>query len=95
MTELDKLPEPPPKWLCKECGEFCAAPLTAPSPFDPSDTLHACPSCLTVGELAKACDYPGCCKAASVGQPNWLGFRYASTCSEHSEWRDVKAKAHL
>jgi hypothetical protein len=86
MTDIDAL-EAPPKWLCGECGDVCAEPLTAPSPFDPDDTLHACLSCKTVGELTKACDHEGCTKPATCGEPDWLGFRYASTCSEHSKWR--------
>lgn len=80
------------RWRCKECS--VANPeskmLTAPSPFDASATLTACPSCKTCDEgFELLCDEPGCDREAGCGWPTgdandeWGGYR--NTCFNH--WR--------
>lgn len=71
------------KWVCEACrrisldGEY----LTAPNPFDPTDTLTGCPSCKAVNSLVGACDEPGCEKESSMGTPTTEGYR--RTCYDH------------
>jgi hypothetical protein len=76
MTEPDKI-------MCDECKWHGrdADVLSAPNPFDVEDILRACPECLTVNELLRVCDEPGCCRPVSCGTPTADGYR--STCGEH------------
>jgi hypothetical protein len=60
------------RWKCMDC--HCIMPesemLRAPSPFDSSCTLVACPHCRVCGTtLALVCDEPGCTDEASCGWP--------------------------
>ena len=78
------------RWRCMNCrkelkgSEF----LTAPSPFDPTDLLTACPHCKQCDEhFELICDEPGCTQQASCGWPTgddsdeWGGYR--NTCGKH------------
>ena len=77
------------------CGACCAVNLepdlpTAPSPFDPTDTLTACPNCKQCNEgFELLCDEPGCNVVAGCGWPTgddqdeWGGYR--NTCSLHMQ----------
>ena len=77
------------QWRCIGCqaisleSEF----LTAPSPFNPNDTLTACPKCLEVeGTTAfeEICDEPGCTEQATCGFPAGEEFGgYRRTCGKH------------
>ena len=61
--------------------------LTAPSPFDMSDTLTACPTCKEVNDFYEVCDEPGCTREAGCGFPAGPEFGgYRRTCFEHSQW---------
>ncbi len=77
------------------CGACCAVNLepdlpTAPSPFDPTDTITACPNCKQCNEgFELLCDEPGCNVVAGCGWPTgddqdeWGGYR--NTCSLHMQ----------
>jgi hypothetical protein len=77
------------------CGACCAVNLepdlpTAPSPFDPTDTLTACPNCKQCNDgFELLCDEPGCNVVAGCGWPTgddqdeWGGYR--NTCSLHMQ----------
>ncbi len=62
--------------------------LTAPSPFDDTDTLTACPSCRSCEDgFDLLCDEAGCNDEASCGWPthNDTGEKtgYRNTCGKH------------
>lgn len=84
METLKQLPEAPEKWVCSECGEVSQTYLEAPSPFNADDTLIACPECLEVGVLSRACQHEGCVWPASGGHLGGEGYRYFWSCWEHS-----------
>lgn len=71
-------------WRCNECEAVHAEHhlLTAPSPFDASQTLVGCPACKSVGAFTNVCDEPGCGSVASCGWPT-LDGRYRWTCGFH------------
>lgn len=78
------------RWRCRACCEVTLEPglLTAPSPFEPSDTLTACPRCKQCDEgFELLCDEPGCNVVAGCGWPTnndadqWGGYR--NTCGPH------------
>lgn len=56
--------------------------LRAPSPFDPTDELVACPNCKQLDELIVACDEDGCWREATCGTPVDGGYR--QTCFDHA-----------
>lgn len=74
------------RFKCAQCGAICneGEYLTAPNPFDETDTITGCPTCKCVDVLVTACDEPGCTREASNGWPSEKGYRH--TCYEHSEW---------
>ena len=74
------------RYKCMQCSNICeeTAVLSAPNPFDATDTIVGCPSCKSVDSLVTACDEPGCTKEASSGWPSDKGYRH--TCFEHSDW---------
>jgi hypothetical protein len=72
---------------CHSCFPLSDA-LRAPSPFDPSDELLACPICKSVNSLSLVCDEPGCERLRSCGFPTATGYR--STCWEHSPMKAHK-----
>jgi len=85
------------RFRCKACDEVTpySALLKAPSPFDASDTLTACPVCKqcdVVFELL--CDEDGCNDDATCGwhtgdnADQWGGYR--NTCGRH--WKDGAQK---
>ena len=77
------------QWCCKDCGAVTleADLLTAPSPFDPSDVLQACPTCKTVNDFYEVCDEHGCTSVASCGYPAGPEYGgYRRTCFKHSQW---------
>lgn len=78
------------RWRCRVCNHISTSTelLTAPSPFDPTDALTACPNCKVCDEGFEAlCDEPGCTLEAGCGWPTgdmtdaWGGYR--RTCSRH------------
>ena len=71
------------RWRCDVCHAVTPEPelLTAPSPFDASDTITACPGCRQWDSLALVCDEPGCQAVAHCGWPSDEGYR--RTCSAH------------
>jgi hypothetical protein len=71
------------KVKCAECdwGGVESVILTAPNPFDPSDTVNGCPKCHSVDSIVYACDEDGCWDDASCGTPTPAGYR--STCGKH------------
>jgi hypothetical protein len=83
------------------CGACCAVNLepdlpTAPSPFNPTDTLTACPNCKQCDEgFELLCDEPGCNEFAGCGWPTgddsdeWGGYR--NTCGKHMQ-QNTEAK---
>lgn len=56
--------------------------LSAPSPFDATDTIYACPQCKTINSCFMACDEPGCWLGVCCGTPTPTGYR--NTCSKHA-----------
>lgn len=70
------------RW-CPTCGRCVKAwaLLSAPSPFNPEDTLYACPGCKTVGEFVVLCDAPTCTKRATCGTQTLDVYR--RTCHQH------------
>lgn len=76
------------KFRC-ECGWHGTEPLTAPSPFDPTDRLIACPECKSGEGLTDACGVEGCWEGPTTnGGPNALaGGEYIQACSKHGFWR--------
>jgi hypothetical protein len=80
------------RWQCCNCRSITLEPdlLTAPSPFDPTDTLTACPNCTQCNEgFDLLCDKPGCSLHAGCGWPTgndadeWGGYR--TTCGKHMQ----------
>ena len=73
------------KWVCENwrCSNVCTdnTALSAPDPFNPGETLVACPKCREVGTLIGACDFKGCKKPSSSGSPTKDG--YVFRCYEH------------
>jgi len=75
------------KLVCKECGwqGLDDALLRAPNPFEPDETIYACPKCLWINNATVACDEPGCWKEATCGTPVENGYR--RTCFMHAPER--------
>lgn len=78
------------RWKCNACGTVTLEPelLTAPSPFDDTDLLTACPNCKQCDEgFELLCDESGCDAVAGCGWPTrnnadeWGGYR--NTCGKH------------
>lgn len=82
------LPEPPNVYRCSECAARVPhmKALQAPSPFEPSEILFACPRCKEVNTLEAACVVDGCHNYTSMGVPNRGGYRYVRLCSKHAGW---------
>jgi DNA-directed RNA polymerase subunit RPC12/RpoP len=82
---MSNLPEAPKAYLCTECGARVetADVLTAPNPFDPDDTISACPECRSIEQFARACTVPDCKNTVGCGVPGALGYRYAWLCGKH------------
>jgi hypothetical protein len=55
--------------------------LKAQDPFDPDETLWACPECKDLFGLSLACDEPDCWDGATCGTPTKDGYR--NTCGKH------------
>jgi hypothetical protein len=71
-------------WFCNRC-EWSGQEkdlLTAPSPFDASDIMSACPDCKDYESIVNRCDEPGCRREAGCGFQVDGGYR--RTCYEHS-----------
>jgi hypothetical protein len=76
-------------WRCRDCGTISLEHelLTAPSPFNPADSLVACPECRQCQEgFDPVCDEPGCEEIAEFGWPDGSG-QYRFTCSQHVRGR--------
>ena len=75
------------RWKCKSCGMITLEPalLRAPSPFDETDILTACPHCKWVNDFDEMCDEPGCTEEASCGFPveDEAFGGYRRTCHQH------------
>jgi hypothetical protein len=72
------------RWRCEVCQTVTQEPdlLTAPNPFDPTETLTGCPNCKQAeARFALLCDEPGCNREASCGFPVEGGYRHA--CGTH------------
>ena len=65
---------------CGWIGTWGEVPF-APNPFDPADTLHACPLCKTIDNFEECCDEPECFEPATCGTPIPNGYR--RTCHKH------------
>lgn len=74
------------RYKCMQCEHICNEGefLTAPSPFDSTETIVGCPRCKSVDSLVTACDEPGCNKEATYGWPSDKGYRH--TCGEHFQY---------
>ena len=55
--------------------------LTTPNPFDPEETLMACPICHDINNLRTTCDEPECFEFDTCGTPIPHGYR--RTCGKH------------
>ncbi len=75
------------RYVCEECSSITDEPdlLRAPNPFDASDELIGCPHCRQVNGFALVCDFPGCQRESSSGEPTPEGG-YVHRCHEHSLW---------
>jgi hypothetical protein len=72
------------KTICTECNWHGDSTdlLRAENPFDPGDTIHACPNCKTVdGTYQAACDEPDCWKEANCGVVTENGYKHV--CGGH------------
>jgi hypothetical protein len=74
------------KWICQECNLISTEFLTAPSPFDPADTVIGCPHCHAVNAIVQVCEHDGCKQIATCGSPTPEG--YIRTCGQHFPGRD-------
>ena len=77
------------RWRCAECGAVSleTALLTAPNPFDSTQSVMGCPACKDVSKFEEICDEPGCLNTAHCGFPVESGFGgYRRTCSKHSSF---------
>lgn len=79
------------KWRCESCNGISLGRelLTAPSPFDPDETLTGCPLCKSAEGFENICDEPGCKKHAGCGFPTSQGYR--RTCYDHSDFKKEAA----
>jgi len=68
------------KWLCGDCDAVTDNPQEAPHPLRLNEQITGCPKCGDV-DLTRACDEPGCERAASCGTPT--EFVYLWACHEH------------
>lgn len=82
------------QWRCNGCNQVLIEPvlLTAPSPFDPNDTIVGCPNCKQCDEgFDPVCDEDGCLSYAGCGWPTgdnddkFGGYRI--TCFAHSNFK--------
>lgn len=91
------------RWKCRTCAKITLEPLllTAPSPFDDSVELIACPKCKQCDDgFDLVCDEPGCDAVVVSGWPTgveadkWGGYR--NTCATHmvSDGRIVDSTPH-
>lgn len=74
------------RWKCRSCGVVSheAELLTAPSPFDATDTLTGCPSCTACADgFDLMCDEAGCNEVACCGWPAGESRGYRNTCGKH------------
>ena len=69
------------KWKCRECAVTVTEYLTAPNPFDATDSIIGCPNCKCVDSLEGVCDEHGCNQISSCGFPTET--RYRRTCGKH------------
>jgi hypothetical protein len=71
------------RWRCDQCRWTGAAEemLSAPNPFDLTETICGCPRCRTIDEFELLCDQDGCDDVASCGTPIPDGYR--QTCFQH------------
>jgi hypothetical protein len=72
-------------WKCMQCGTVSLGSqmLTAPSPFDPEDTLTACPKCKSMDEWKEMCEIDGCDNGATMGMNTENGYK--RLCYKHGE----------
>ena len=79
-----------PRWKCKSCGVVSREIdlLTAPSPFDITDSLTGCPNCKSCSDgFDRLCDEDGCNDESHCGwstgdkSDRWGGYRI--TCGLH------------
>lgn len=76
--------QPTKYWRCQDCDEISveSSLLTAPSPFDPRQTITGCPHCKSAEGFDSICDEPGCRREANCGMnhgPKHGGYR--ATCA--------------
>jgi ABC-type dipeptide/oligopeptide/nickel transport system permease subunit len=55
--------------------------FASPDPFNPGETIEACPKCREIGTLVGCCDLSGCRKPGTSGIPSPTG--YLHRCHEH------------
>lgn len=75
------------RWQCNFCAHklMSGEMLQAPSPFESSDILRACPRCKQCDEgFFQLCDAPNCNQEATCGWPTTDGG-YRRTCYDHME----------
>jgi hypothetical protein len=69
-------------WRCGWAGSSDDL-LYAPNPFEPDDTIRACPKCKDIdNSLHTACEIDGCKRYGEGGYPLADG-RYVWRCFEH------------
>lgn len=76
-------PNRPERFRCRGCKTIVDATdvLTAPNPFEPSESIQGCPTCRSVDQFTLLCDEFQCDREASCGTPTASGYR--QTCGEH------------
>lgn len=70
------------KWRCTECDNIVHELLSAPNPFDTTETISGCPVCRSVECFRLVCDEPDCEQLVSAGWPTPEGG-YRRTCGKH------------
>lgn len=79
------------RFVCEECSaRISTKVLSAPNPFDNSDTITGCPSCKSVNTLRSTCDELGCWEPDTIGTPILHGQSegYRRTCWKHVPRQD-------
>jgi len=89
---ISTLPEAPDSYLCEECDQVTAIYLSAPNPFDRTDTITGCPNCQSVDSLVRACWK--CNRRGTIGTTASTEFRYIHTCFEHNPERVLEEQTH-
>lgn len=74
-----------PRWRCGECEEVVTdrQMLTAPNPFDETDTICGCPICKRVGLFERLCDVDQCNNLPDLSTLQMVDLVFTMQCRAH------------